>query len=79
MELEKLNRRLIKKNASLTLNPSALLYLCSEYDRRYGARDIARRIRIELEPKLARALIDYPENQNFIADDQNHKLIVYPL
>ena len=75
IELEKLNKRLSRRNAFITLDESARLYLCEDYDGRYGARSIARRIRLELEPKLAQALINFPEENIFTASLQNKKWI----
>lgn len=79
IELEKLNQQLGRRNASLVLTESACQFLCEGYDQRYGARSIARRMRIELEPKLARALIDFPEAREFTAAMQNKNLCVTPL
>ncbi|MFT6029603.1 MAG: ATP-dependent Clp protease ATP-binding subunit ClpA, partial [Oleiphilaceae bacterium] len=45
-------------------------------DKRYGARDIARRIRIELEPKLAQAMLHQPEQLEFKVSMQSGKLKV---
>jgi ATP-dependent Clp protease ATP-binding subunit ClpA len=79
IELEKLNQRLSRRKASLTLDKLARNFLCEEYDQGYGARNVARRMRIELEPKLARALIDYPEQREFTAVVENKNLCVTPL
>jgi ATP-dependent Clp protease ATP-binding subunit ClpA len=76
IELEKLNQRLSRRKASLSLTESAREFLCEDYDQRYGARSIARRMRIELEPKLARALIHFPEAQKFTTAMKNKKLFV---
>ncbi len=61
IEVQRLNQQLKKKNAEITLDQSAKDYLLSFYDTRYGARDIARHFRRELEPPLARRLLLEPE------------------
>jgi ATP-dependent Clp protease ATP-binding subunit ClpA len=78
IELEKLNQRLSRRQARLALTESAREFLGEDYDQGYGARSIARRMRIELEPKLARALIESPAASELIADTQHKKLIVRP-
>ncbi len=47
------------------MDTSAKQYLSLDYDKRYGARDIARRIRIKLEPKLAQAMLLQPGKNEF--------------
>ncbi len=66
IELDKLNHRLRRKNAQLQLDSSARQWLTQHYDARFGARDIARHMRVALEPKLAKALLTHPEQQHFI-------------
>ena len=78
IELEKLNHKLNRRNVSLALTESAREFLCEDYDQRYGARSIARRMRTELEPKLARALIDFPEANSFVAFVGDKNIIVTP-
>ena len=78
IELDKLNKRLQRKNAQLHLDSSAREYLSQHYDARFGARDLARQMRIELEPKLAKALLDHPQNTHFVAQLQSLKLVVTP-
>lgn len=79
IELGKLNKRLSRRNASLRLMKSARIYLSQEHDLRYGARSLARRMRVELEPKLARALINYPENNSFLAGVLYNTIYVEPV
>ncbi|HWV15592.1 MAG TPA: AAA family ATPase [Cellvibrio sp.] len=79
IELEKLNKRLSRRNASLILTKSARIYLAQEHDARYGARSLARRIRAELEPNLARALINYPEDHCFLAGVRYKNIYVEPM
>lgn len=66
-EIQKLNRRLKKRSADLIIDNSVYLYLSKKYDHRFGARDVRRLLRNELEPKLARALIEYEAIERFIA------------
>jgi len=43
---------------------------------RYGARHLARKIRVELEPILAVYFLNYPEKNSLQLDFQNQKLMV---
>ena len=82
LEVDKLNRRLTRRRASIRLDPSVENYLCKAYDATYGARDIARKVRQELESELGAAMIKQPRCEKFfalIARDKNGtrgKLIV---
>lgn len=61
IELNKLELRLQRRSVSLHVDEATRLYLCRHLDSRFGARDLARRVRTEFEPVLARALLAYPE------------------
>jgi ATP-dependent Clp protease ATP-binding subunit ClpA len=74
LELDKLNRRLHSRNASLRINTDVRQYLSVTYDARYGARDIARYIRTELEPKLAEIMLTKTEQLEFLAEIIDGKL-----
>lgn len=76
LELSKLNKRLRARKASIRADANACQYLSKAYDTRYGARDIARRIRIELEPKLAQAMLHHPEQLEFSISMESGKLKV---
>ena len=65
IEMNKLNKRLRRQQVSISVDAEAKQYLSLDYDKRYGARDIARRIRIKLEPKLAQAMLLQPEKNEF--------------
>lgn len=78
IELARLNLRLDKRGASLTLSDTLRDYLCGDYDARFGARDIIRRVRNRLEPPLARALISYPESSVFRASLRGGAILVEP-
>ena len=56
LEMSLLNKRLGKHGVSLSLEASAVKYLESHYDARYGARNIKRIFRNKLEPAIARAV-----------------------
>lgn len=74
LELDKLNRRLHTRCASVKINVDVRKYLSGTYDARYGARYIARRIRTELEPKLAESMLKQPEQYEFEAEMHAGKL-----
>jgi ATP-dependent Clp protease ATP-binding subunit ClpA len=56
IELAQLNKRLAKHAVSVSLDAAAETYFKSQYDARYGARNIQRIFRKELEPIVARRL-----------------------
>ncbi len=74
LELDKLNRRLHARCASVKINADVRKFLRGTYDARYGARDIARRIRTELEPELAESMLKEPEQYEFEAEMNAGKL-----
>jgi ATP-dependent Clp protease ATP-binding subunit ClpA len=67
IELSKLNQRLAKQGRALRLDESAQALLCREYDVRFGARAIGRRVRTELEPAVADCLLANPAIIRLIA------------
>jgi ATP-dependent Clp protease ATP-binding subunit ClpA len=74
LELDKLNRRLHSRYASLRISTDVREYLSGTYDARYGDRDIARYIRTELEPKLAEIMLKEPDQFEFKAEMIDDKL-----
>ncbi|MDF1692372.1 MAG: AAA family ATPase [Zhongshania sp.] len=76
IELGNLGRRLRKQGVELDLDQPCFDYLLKHYDDRYGARDIARRLRTSLEPVVARAILAAPESNRFIGFIQNSSLVV---
>lgn len=78
LEAGKLNQRLSSCGASLEFDMQAISYLATGYDRRYGARDVIRNIRKELEPKLAKAILKYADRSEFIVTVAHKKLSVMP-
>lgn len=79
IELEKLGRRLQKRKVVLSLGEGARRHLCRTLDARFGAREMARRVRNELSPPLARVMLDYPSADTFEARMEGGSLIVIPV
>lgn len=61
IELDKLNRRLKQQHRAVHLDDEACACLCRDHDPRFGARALARRVRVELEPAIAECLLSYPD------------------
>lgn len=61
IELDKLNQRLGRHGRRLEVDDAAAALLCAGHDRRFGARDLARRVRTQLEPKVAEYLLRDPQ------------------
>ncbi|PMR75756.1 AAA family ATPase [Billgrantia endophytica] len=78
IELGKLNRRLDRCGAHLELDDDVRRHLCRTHDVRFGARDLSRRLRAELEPALARALLASPAEFHFLARRLDGVLEVCP-
>lgn len=78
IELDKLQQRLQRRSITLHVEEAVKLHLCRQLDRRFGARDLARRVRTEFEPVLARALLDAPEADVMVARLRNARLQVIP-
>lgn len=76
LEVSKLNSRLKKRNAHIQLDNEAKQYLINKYDGRYGARDIARIFKNNLNPKIAKAILASPDESEFRVLIQDRKLIV---
>lgn len=76
IELAKFQQRLGKRQVELQLDAECRSYLVEKYDARYGARHIARRLRRDLEPAVARAMLANPEHGEFIAFLQNERIAV---
>lgn len=78
IELDKLQHRLARRDATLTLDNGARAWLQQHHDPAYGARHLARRLRTHLEPPLARALLDHPDHTRFLATLHQNRLHVTP-
>jgi ATP-dependent Clp protease ATP-binding subunit ClpA len=76
IELANFQERLGRRQVELKLNAECRSYLVEKYDRRYGARHIVRRLRRDLEPAVARAMLANPDYGEFIAVLRNQGIIV---
>lgn len=76
LELLKLNQRLARRDIHLTLSRRARSWLQQDYDPRFGARDLARRLRAELLPAVARSLLSESGASRLQADLQDGVLVV---
>ena len=65
IELDKLQSRLQKRGLTLKLDDASRRFLLQSHDPRFGARNLARRLRQTLEPSLARALLAAPRSHTF--------------
>lgn len=72
IELDKLNRRLEKHGRHVQLTEAARRWLCSRYDPRFGAREMVRALRTQVEPALADAILQAPQVRHFQADHGPH-------
>ena len=61
IELQKLNQRLHHQQRQVLLTDAAKAYFYQAHDIRYGARHLGRKMRTELEPILAYAFLNQPE------------------
>ena len=77
VELGKLNQRLAAQQRSLALDDLAKAWLCRQHDARFGARALARRLRVELEPALAECLLQ-GKARHLTATVRNACLVVEP-
>ncbi|MEX5583725.1 AAA family ATPase [Pseudomonas lurida] len=77
VELGKLNQRLATQQRSLVLDEQARAWLCREHDVRFGARALARRLRVELEPAIAECLLQ-GHARHLRATVRNVGLVVEP-
>lgn len=77
VELGKLNQRLAAQQRSLALDDLAKAWLCRQHDVRFGARALARRLRVELEPALAECLLQ-GKARHLTATVRNACLVVEP-
>lgn len=79
IELRKLEQRLQRRGVTIEVEDSARAQLCRDTDRRFGARDLARRLRTELEPELAKSLLAYPNSDRFAVSCDSGRLTVGPV
>ncbi|MGH1438501.1 MAG: AAA family ATPase [Cellvibrionaceae bacterium] len=76
--LEKLKARLAKKSIDLNVDMKTKQYLLSAYNPQYGARDIIRRVRTEMEPSIAKAMNTYQDVSQFSTATLNGRITVGP-
>lgn len=76
IELNKLNQRLAKQGRHVMLDVSARALLSRQYTLRFGARDLARKFRTQLEPVLARFILQQPEQKQLQISVKNRQLYV---
>lgn len=62
IELKKLNTRLAKQGRTVSLDDKAIRHLSKGHDSRFGARDLARKFRTQLEPALASFILQNPDS-----------------
>lgn len=79
LEVEKLNLRLRKQSRHISLTPAANQYLSTGHDVRFGARGLARRFKVQVEPVLARFLIAHPETGHAEIDFDGKSLFIQPV
>lgn len=79
LELGKLNERLSRQGQHLSLSPAARRWLQQHHDVRFGARDLTRRLRTELLPVLARALMSDATTSYWHADLHDKTLVIRPV
>ncbi|WP_026470215.1 AAA family ATPase [Alkanindiges illinoisensis] len=76
IELDKLNTRLRKQGRSIRLDASTRALLSRQHRVRFGARDLARKFRTQLEPVLARFILEHPEQQQLYMTVKNRQFAV---
>lgn len=76
IELDKLNSRLRKQGRQVSLDASTRALLSRQHRVRFGARDLARKFRTQLEPVLARFILEHPEQQQLHLCVKNRQLSV---
>ncbi|WP_304638996.1 AAA family ATPase [Pseudomonas sp.] len=78
IELSRLRSRLQKQSAAIQLTLDARRWLCRNYDPRYGARDLSRRVRQHLAPAVAQALLAHADVDHFLVRFGDQRLEVLP-
>ena len=76
IELDKLNQRLRKQGRQLSVDASTRALLRRQHNVRFGARDLARKFRTQLEPVLARFILEHPEQQQLYMTVKNRQFAV---
>lgn len=68
LEIDKLNLRLKKQSRSIQLTDTAIQFLSSGHDVRFGARGLNRRFKVLIEPSLAKSFLKNKHASQFIID-----------
>jgi len=76
VELAKLNKRLAKYQTSVLLDDTARQFLLGDHDKRFGARNLARKLRSNLEPALAKVFNADSNCGEFHVTCRDEKLVV---
>lgn len=76
IELDKLNQRLRKQGRQLSVDASTRALLRRQHNVRFGARDLARKFRTQLEPVLARFILEHPEQHQLYMAVKNRQFAV---
>ena len=76
LELNKLNQRLLKQNRTVQLTETARDFLAQAHDVHFGARGLGRRFKVQVEPKLAKFLMQYPDTNQLVVDYQNRSIVI---
>lgn len=77
IELEKLNARLGKHDRSVDLTVLAANHLVKAYDAKFGARGIARYLKIQLEPVIAHFFLNNPDVNHIRIHYIDQQLVAY--
>lgn len=79
LEIDKLNERLKKRHANIKIDELALDRLSEEYNERFGARGISRKIKTDLDPPIAKALLTHTTERDFLISLKNGEFSVGPV
>lgn len=79
IELKKLNSRLAKQGRTVALDHKAIRHLGKDHDARFGARDLARKFRTQLEPALANFILQNPDSMVLNVSQTHGQLYVQEL
>ncbi|EWC40939.1 AAA domain-containing protein [Pseudomonas stutzeri] len=63
VELARLEQRLARRGVRLQVDAAVKQAICQLHDPRFGARDLARQLRVRLEPVLADAVLRHPDGR----------------
>lgn len=78
VEISMLGKRLARQGVSLRFDSAAREFLINDHDPRFGARHLRRRLRVHLEPVLARALNSAADCGSFVVSRRSGALVAEP-